>query len=295
MVTFYMYCGISGSGKTYKAYEMHGKDTIIIDSDNVREQICPNGAVDQTMNAKVFEFMYKETCKYLTDDISICYVATNISAKRRISLLKNLRKKFKDLKCICYIINTPINTCYERNTTRERHVPDYVIKRQLESFQIPCEEEGWNKIEIIDNYKEDYDAINCMIDIQEQVKNFGNQNNIHHNYTLEKHCLMCGNEAIKKKSNKFIIQAGYIHDYGKILTATRWDKDNYKEVHYPGHASVSGYLALNMGYSLHVAQLVAYHMLPYTDQKCQDTWRARLGENLWKEIIELHRYDEAAH
>ena len=52
---------------------------------------------------------------------------------------------------------------------------------------------------------------------------------------------------------------------------------------------------ITMGYSAHVAQLVAYHMIPYTDQKCQDTWRSRMGEELWKEVVELHRYDEAAH
>ena len=75
MATFYMYCGPSGSGKTYKAYEMHGEDTVIIDSDDVRARICPGGATDQTMNARVFEHMYKETCECLARDVSVCYTA----------------------------------------------------------------------------------------------------------------------------------------------------------------------------------------------------------------------------
>ena len=92
-----------------------------------------------------------------------------------------------------------------------------------------------------------------------------------------------------------MIWAAFIHDYGKAWTATRWEKDNYEEVHYPNHANVGAYMALTMGYNLHIAQLVGYHMIPYTDQKCQDTWRSRMGEELWKEVVELHQYDEAAH
>lgn len=293
-VRLFFYVGISGSGKTYKAYEIHGEDAVIIDSDQTREKLL--GSADrQDQNARVFEHMWRETCECIERGVSVCYVATNLSARRRISFLKNLHHRFPSLDCTCYIINTPIDTCYKRNATRERHVPDYVIGRQLQSFQIPCEAEGWNRIEVVDNYEEGRDALDCLIEVEEKVRNFGSQNNSHHIYTLAKHGFACGNAAMKKKFNKFIIQACYIHDYGKIYTATRWEKDDYKEVHYPGHASVSGYLALNMGFSLYVAQLVNAHMYPYTNEREQEVWRVRFGEKLWEDVLKLHECDCEAH
>ena len=127
------------------------------------------------------------------------------------------------------------------------------------------------------------------------VEEYGEQGNSHHTRTLQEHCQECGILARCEIAHPDIAQAARIHDYGKVWTAIRWEKDNYKELHYPNHANVGAYMALTMGYNAHVAQLVAYHMIPYTDQKCQDTRRSRIGEELWKEVVELHRYDESAH
>lgn len=294
MATFYMYVGISGSGKTYIAHKQHGKDAVIIDSDDVRARICPGGAEDQTMNSRVFEHMYKETCECLNRNISVCYTATNLSAKRRISLLKSLRKRFKNLECICYIINTPIDTCYERNAARERQVPEYVIGRQLQSFQIPCEAEGWDKIEVVNNYDDDDNSEKQLFKIVDKVMRYGSQHNKHHSLTLFGHCTKCGRLAEEKGYGDTLQQAAYIHDYGKIHTAIRWpDKDN--DLHYPNHAQVGAYLALNMGYSLYVAQLVGAHMYPYTNEREQEVWKVRFGKAMWQDVLRLHECDCNAH
>ena len=288
----YFYVGISGSGKTYKAYEMHGEDAVIIDSDQTREKLLGD-ATRQDQNARVFEHMYRETCECLSRGVSVCYVATNLSAKRRISFLKNIRKRFPDLECICYIINTPIETCYERNDRRSRTIPDYVIGRQVQSFQIPCEAEGWSQIEVIDNYW-DCEDLEYRMQTSMKVMKFGSQQNKHHSLSLFDHCTKCGRLAEDMGYGDTLQQAAYIHDYGKIHTAVRWpDKDD--DLHYPNHAQVGAYLALNMGYSLRVAQLVGAHMYPYASECEQKVWRVRFGEELWNEILKLHELDVGAH
>lgn len=287
----YFYVGISGSGKTYKAYEMHGEDAVIIDSDQTREKLLGD-ATRQDQNARVFEHMYRETCECLSRGVSVCYVATNLSAKRRISFLKNIRKRFPDLECICYIINTPVEVCYERNNSRTRTVPDYVIGRQLQSFQIPCEAEGWSRIEVIDNFEHSHDA-KYRYETMGKVIKYGSQKNKHHSLSLWSHCVKCGCIAEDKGYENALQQAAYIHDYGKIYTAVRWpDKDD--DVHYPNHSKVGAYLALNMGFSLYVAQLVGAHMYPYTSEQEQQVWKVRFGEKLWEDVLKLHICDEEA-
>lgn len=286
----FFYVGISGSGKTYKAYEMHGEDAVIIDSDQTREKLLGD-ATRQDANARVFEHMYRETCECLSRGVSVCYVATNLSAKRRISFLKNIHKRFPGLECICYIVNTPIELCYARNSARARTVPDYVIGRQVQSFQVPCEAEGWSRIEVVNNFdnSEQYREDTVM-----KVIKYGSQQNKHHSLSLIDHCTTCGRSAEDMGYGDALQQAAYIHDYGKIHTAVHWpDKDD--DLHYPNHAQVGAYLALNMGYSLYVAQLVGAHMYPYTSAREQEVWRVRFGEKLWNDVLKLHKLDLEAH
>lgn len=286
----FFYVGISGSGKTYKAYEMHGEDTVIIDSDQIRERLLGD-ATRQDQNSRVFEHMYRETCECLSRGVSVCYVATNLSAKRRISFLKNIHKRFSDLECICYIVNTPIELCYARNIARARTVPDYVIGRQVQSFQVPCEAEGWSRIEVVNNFNNSEYYREYTV---RKVMEYGSQQNKHHSLTLIDHCTKCGRLAEDMGYGDALQQAAYIHDYGKIHTAVRWpDKDD--DLHYPNHAQVGAYLALNMGYSLYVAQLVGAHMYPYASAREQEVWHIRFGEKLWNDVLKLHKLDLEAH
>lgn len=294
MANFYLLCGLPGSGKSYWAREKAKLYDVIISSDSIREELYGDASIQEDPS-KVFNIMFQRTRAALKAGRNVFYDATNIKAKHRINLLNSLKRLFPNIDYCCVIIITPIDICHERNSERERVVPTYVIDRMLRQFEIPCENEGWNKILVHYNYAPGYDMDYYRNNYADLIKEYGEQGNSHHIFTLKEHCDTCGHIAILDSSNSDIIQAAYFHDYGKAWTATRWEKDNYKELHYPNHANVSAYMVLTMGYNAHVAQLVGYHMIPYTDQKCQDTWRARLGEKLWEEIMQLHRYDVAAH
>ena len=172
-------------------------------------------------------------------------------------------------------------------------VPDYVIDRQLRSFEIPFKKEGWDLIRVVDSDAKTIEGE--WKKYHELVKNFGAQENIHHSYSLQDHCQVCCKIAMRNRYSIDIIAAASIHDFGKALTKTYWEKDNYQNAHYPNHAQVGGYLAMNMGYTLEEAQLVCYHMIPYADKRTQDVWRERLGQELWEKIELLHEVDELAH
>jgi len=294
MTTFYMLCGLPGSGKSYWAREKAKPYDVIVSSDSIREELYGDASIQEDPS-RVFNIMFQRTHAALKAGHTIFYDATNINAKRRINLLKSLKKLIPDLHCICVIAATPIDICHERNSERERVVPSYVIDRMLRQFEVPCKAEGWDEILVHYSYAPNYDMDYYRRSYAQLVEEYGDQGNSHHTLTLQDHCYACGDVAIMRGSGSDIVRAAYLHDYGKVWTAIRWEKDNYKELHYPSHANVGAYMALTMGYNLHVAQLVGCHMIPYTDERCQATWRARLGENLWKEIIELHHYDEAAH
>ena len=294
MTTFYMLCGLPGSGKSYWAHKKAKPYDVIVSSDSIREELYGDASVQED-HARIFNIMFQRTSTALETNHTVFYDATNLSSRRRMNLVKSLKKMFPDIHYYCVVMATPIDVCHERNGARERVVPPYVIDRMLRQFEMPCEGEGWNKVLIRYDYVPEYDMDYYRRSYARLVKEYGEQGNSHHSLTLQEHCHACGDIAMLGLSNANIVRAAYIHDYGKVWTAIRWEKDDYRELHYPNHANVSCYMALTMGYNAHVAQLVAYHMIPYTDQKCQDTWRSRMGEKLWKEVVELHQYDEAAH
>lgn len=291
MSTFYMLCGLPGSGKSYYAHEKAKSSDVIVSSDSIREEIYGDASV-QDNPVRVFEIMFQRTRTALAAGHNVFYDATNISAKRRINLVKSLREFSPEVRYICIVIVTPIDACHEQNYKRERAVPAYVIDRMMRQFEMPCKNEGWDEILVhlsdydIDYYRENYTNL---------VENYGEQGNSHHVFTLREHGVICKDNVKKHSSSNDVVWAAFFHDYGKVWTATRWEKDNYKELHYPNHANVGAYMVLTMGYNIHIAQLVGYHMLPYTDQRSQNTWRARLGEELWKEILMLHNADKNSH
>ena len=304
MATFNMFIGISGSGKTYVAKQrtkFNSNEYIFLDSDAIRGELYGDEG-NQEHNDKVFSEMLNRSLEALRLDKDVYYVATNLSSKRRINLIKQIKTKYPNTKFECTIVMAPLDICKERNMMRERHVPEYVIDRQVRSFDPPYKNEGWDVISITWNfYNDNIDALydrpfkNYNEEYNEIIKEYGSQQNSHHQLSLYEHCKKCGCIAYEKEYSFNVIQACYIHDYGKAFTGIKWEKDNYKEMHYPNHAELGSYLALIMHYNLNVAQLVRFHMIPYMDEHAQQTWRQRLGEELWNEIIQIHECDELAH
>lgn len=294
MTILYYFVGIVGCGKTTVAREMCKENDLFLDSDALRAELL-SGAEDQSNNALIFNEMQNRTVAALNRGQNVFYVACNIWSKKRIQFLKTLQQRVNEpFEAKCILVEAPIEVCRNRNSNRARIVPAFVIDRQLRQFEIPYSGEGWDEIKIIHNYTVDEGQI-CYDEIINKVYDFGEQKNEHHSLTLWDHCCKAYEYASKNCFPACVCGAALLHDYGKAWTAEYWDKDDGKNLHFPNHANVSAWLALQQGMNLKVAQLINYHMLHYTDEKCQAVWRARLGEEIWNNLELLYEADLMTH
>lgn len=284
--------GIAASGKTTWAYKQEGYT--VLDSDAVREELYGD-ATCQDNPDKVFNLIYKRAKESLMQGKSVIFCSTNLTMKYRLHEIRQIKRYCPEAIIRAVVFHTPLEVCQKQNKMRERQVPDWLFMKQLRTLQLPVYNEGFDIIEVIHNYGENNNFFTDNLQkIYDTVTNYGSQKNKHHNLTLEEHCRTAGSFAEQQNFDADIISAAYIHDYGKAYTATYWpDKDD--DCHYPNHAEVGAYLALNLGFKYEVAVLINYHMCPYMDNNACQTWKNRLGENLWNKILLLHIADEAAH
>ena len=143
-----MMVGLPGSGKSTLAKDI--KDTYhgtIFSSDSIREELTGSEeCMDQ--DKEVFQTLHRRIKEYLiehqgTDGCAI-YDACNISYKKRIAFLRELKKI--DCRKVCYFVWTPYKMCLEQNKKRDRVVPEYAIARMYKNIYIPQYYEGWDSI-----------------------------------------------------------------------------------------------------------------------------------------------------
>ena len=91
MSKFMMLVGVSGCGKSTIAAELAKDGTVIYSSDAMREEMWGN-AEDQQQPGVIFDELNKRTIASLKAGIDVIYDATNLSAKRRTSLLRHIER-----------------------------------------------------------------------------------------------------------------------------------------------------------------------------------------------------------
>lgn len=300
--TFWMMCGLPGSGKSYQAKslaEQHNAN--IHSSDSIREEL--SGDINnQSINDLVFKTLHNRIKEDLRNGKSCIYDATNISYKTRMAFLQEL----KNIPCkkICILMATPYEECLERNTKRDRKVPEHVIKRMYMAFDPPGDYEGWDDIQTIysdgaeGSYNGVCDWVTSVIDYD--------QHNSHHTLTLGEHCLKTF-QYLDSISVPFweIRTAALIHDCGKVKSATYTNSkgEQTDECHYYNHQYCGSYDSLffrDIDDHLYVAQLIRWHMQPYfwekdNNEKLHNKYRKLWGEDLYRDIMRLHEADRAAH
>lgn len=296
-----MMCGLVGSGKTVKAQELAEQyNATVFSSDALREELFGN-VNDQSHNQELFVELHKRIKECLRAGHSAIYDATNISYKKRMAFLAEL-KNIPSEK-ICVLMATPYEECLKRNVERERKVPEYVIKRMCMNFNIPYWYEGWDDIQIeYGNYEGYYFS---PLNFFNKYINY-NQHNSHHELTLGEHCLRTSLHIFQKTPNDFtMIFAALTHDCGKPFCATFKNKkgETTEECHYYDHQFVGAYNSLFYDYRtsaanpLDIAIRIMWHMQPYfnKEEKMQNKYHKLWGEELYQDIMVLHTADKEAH
>ena len=307
---FQMLVGLSGSGKTTYAHYMKNlfmEPVEIVSSDSIREELYGDESIQGDAN-KVFRIMLARTKQYLGEGKSVIYDATNLSDRRRINLLKEL--KGYDCAKLCHVLIVDPRMCSENQKLRSRMVSDEVIYRQVQQFRPPHISEGWDGI-TMDVYVPEDESVYLDYFIKRMTA--FDQHNPHHSLSLNAHCLKAFNESKKFYDDK-ISAAAMWHDFGKLMTQTF---DDRRVAHYYSHENVSAYYYLlfeaesitlcdvSAVYAdesnddryryLDVAWLISHHMDFYKDEKYLEKIRSRIGDEMFTKLRKLHECDERAH
>lgn len=216
------------------------------------------------------------TLQALKEGKNVVYDATNLSSKRRKALLKQLPK---DVYKVCHCIVTPLEKCIENDSKRERHVSERIIMRQLEQFEVPWFDEGWDMIFIIKPFGDAPLKVN--LDVMHDCPKY------HKNDTINNHIArviqaVALKPNVEKDDRDVLLEVARFHDIGKPYTKTFYDKKGRfgENAHYYNHENVGAYLymvshAEESGYEnreniyndLFLAWLINNHMIIWNNQK----------------------------
>ena len=295
-----MLIGLPGCSKSTHAKEMAEKDSsiVIVSSDAIRKELYGSEEV-QSYNQEVFNEVCKRTRAALTADKHCIVDATNLSRKRRIAFLK----KFNDCEKRATVFAIPFEVCCERNSSRERTVPQYAMDRMFKSFQPPAYEEGFNEINVI-TWGSDNTTLEDILDRNEIP-----HDNHHHTLNCRAHCVaaeeiareISEREKLSIDDTILLEIAARYHDIGKFICKTFSDyKGNpTEEAHYYSHQNVSAYLFLCYDLNLRtkekifVTNLIYHHMDFYMkDFKIE---KMLFNKNFIKLLRLLNESDKATH
>ena len=285
--TLVLLVGIPGSGKTTYAEEYieEHPDTIHVASDKIREELWGDEAT-QGDNNEVFSLMQSRTIEALNNGWSVVYDATNITRKDR-SYIIALCPKF--VKIECHIIWAPIETCIERDATRERTVGKTVIDRMLKRFQAPYYDEAIDEIKVV--LPDDFDTNRYEYEYMSQMNI--SHDNPHHTLSIVGHCMNAAYYAIKNEYEQELKVAALYHDIGKPYVKTFIDSkgNSCDTAHYYQHQCVGAWIAYGLMVDPFVVWLISVHMDPFLNTKYYN----KLPIYLKKQVDLLHEADLASH
>jgi len=292
-----MLIGLPSSGKSTwssKYMECH-ENTELVSSDSIREEVFGD-VNDQKHNGEVFNIVEKRCREALKTNKEVVIDATNLSRKRRINFIKTMPKC--ETSAIVFAI--PFETCCERNAARERVVPQVAMDRMYRSFQPPHYAEGFDDIQIVG--AKNIDTMYIYKCEEENIKT--PHDNPHHTFSCGEHCLESELYIKNKYPNEFDLQmAARFHDVCKYKCKVFHNAkgEPTKESHYYSHENVSAYdfivhyFLMPPQRVIHIANLIANHMVFYAGEQAMEKIRKLYGARFWSDLEKIHEADVAAH
>ena len=298
-----MLVGLPGSGKSSYAENLAIEGYIIHSSDKIREEL--GDVNDQSKNEEVFVTLHKRIKEALRNGKNVVYDATNLSRRRRVAFLNEL----KHIPCekVCVLIATPYERCVVQNELRERKVPLDIIDRMLKNFQVPCIYEGWDDV-IIHYPKEEWKTYyGDVIEHVDFLCNFS-QDNHHHTLSLGDHMWKASDYVLKHNGQQYnsLVLAALSHDIGKVDTKGFMNTkgEPTEEAHFYQHQNVGCYKSLffkypKYGNKEYIALLIELHMNPWLKWERSEKVKQKdidmFGAEFIADLILLHDADVAGH
>ena len=157
--------GVSGSGKT--TWVNSHKEYIACSTDSIIEQLAESmgvsytDAFDYVQNKKKFDYIttkfFEKIHECILNDKDFVIDRTHLKRNVRFSLISELKtfamENGKHLELSAVSFELPKNTIFERLKNREKKtgkfIPKEVILEQINSFDIPTIDEGFDTIQRI--------------------------------------------------------------------------------------------------------------------------------------------------
>lgn len=267
-----MTIGLPGSGKTTFVRSLGGYH---VSSDDLREE-----GFDDPWNE-----MGRRTIEHLKAGETVIYDATNLTRKKRRSILCEAKKY---TYTVALVMLTPLSECLERNSQRGRKEPEEVILKYMSLFEYPTPNE-------FDTVLVCQDSIDPL-----KIEDIP-QDNPHHKYSLLEHLRLTARYVAEEAgyADYALLQAAGAHDIGKYVTKSFTDyKGNPTEhAHYYGHENAGAYMWFTSNMwsteNEHIGRLINYHMRPFrwSSPKARKRDEEDFGPELTHELEIINRAD----
>jgi predicted kinase len=295
-----MLIGLPGCGKSTIAQKYYA-DRKIFSSDALRKELFDDEDC-QDKNDELFKELHKRIREALKQGHDVIYDACNISYKRRMAFLQEMKKYYGYATAM--VIMTPYEECVARQKERNRDVPEEVIFRMYKNFFFPQKYEGWDAISAIETTYRNSKALPELFDRIDKIT----QDNPNHTRTIGEHCKKVSEAVCRHYIDNYVpntiekvAMAALLHDIGKEKTKAFNDKNGEptKEAHYFGHMNASAYdaaillsqMGMNQEQMLGIVALIQWHMILFNVGGCPYKIRKLLGEETWKQLKILHECD----
>ena len=287
---FYMLVGLSGSGKSSYKFE---EEIIKVSSDALRAELYGDEN-DQAHNSEIFNELHRRIINFLKKGNNVVYDATNLSRRRRIAFLNNI--KYINCTKNCIVFATSYKECIKRDSERDKTVGKSIILKQMRQFQMPIFNEGWNNIFIRQVEITKRENLGLILKKCREISH----DNPYHLESIGEHMNIAYELAKNKNEKPEIISALLYHDIGKIITKDFYNSKGEKTniAHYYNHEKVSSYLFLTSEFfsfgktCSKIQWLIENHMRPYFQG--YEKWREKQNKDLIQDLEIFHEYDKLA-
>jgi len=299
--------GIPGSGKSKWAKEIAKKERAsIVSTDEIRQSLFGDEG-KQKKTSQVFYEVYSSIENELAKGNHVILDATNLDREKRMNVLS----KFKNVQKDCYYLDVPYSICLERNQSRKRKVPGFILEKMRKNFHFPILNEGFDHVYILHEEMPYAITKKTFVDLLQGEPSYEvlfhglskisifrdmvdfQQENPHHQHTLCKHTyhVLDYVNALYSEEDKLLMQVvALFHDTGKPFCKTYKPAKGYYS--YYGHEYVSAQMACHFlkelqfeeAFIFKAVHLIQMHMkINYgTQQDISDIYHLLGDEYLWK-------------
>ena len=143
---FICLCGPASTGKSTLAKVLKKRyNGIVVSTDAIREELYGDASIQENPK-KVFQIAYERIKKNLQIGKTVIFDAMCLTPKDRKRVLK-VAKPWNRGFNVVFAATIPLPIAKERNSQRERKVPNDVIEKQFLRYVVPTLDEGWDVIE----------------------------------------------------------------------------------------------------------------------------------------------------